>query len=417
MTMRRIALQASLALDHYRRWKRALHHAAKHYQGELHVGQPLWFWRRGANAAKRPTSAFWHPGVLISSTLATVWTAYRGSVVKCARSQVRQFIEDDEAAHDHITEHVRDLGERLLHEGDFSCEDITGQDEPPVDSTSTRRKHSDRTSKTRWRRTNGWTSLEQPSAPTANTSLDTTQQQTKEDHDEKRRRIDEFESTVPTAAQDEVLVPCPETFDSVARDDEIAVDVPLLVETVEMSGENSQGWITEEAFFTVSPGARQVRLRKEVKMNQLPPAERNEFLKSMEAAWQTLLQNQAAKVLSLEETTQAQARRPDRAMDTRWAHTWKPDDSKPSGRRAKARLIINGFTDPDLLDIESHSPTLTREGFMTVLQSVCSHGHKLQFGAVQQAFNTGPIKRKEPLFVRMPPDEVPGEPRGAGCSC
>ena len=30
MTMRRTALQASLALDHKRRWKRALHHAAKH---------------------------------------------------------------------------------------------------------------------------------------------------------------------------------------------------------------------------------------------------------------------------------------------------------------------------------------------------------------------------------------------------
>ena len=50
---------------------------------------------------------------------------------------------------------------------------------------------------------------------------------------------------------------------------------------------------------------------------------------------------------------------------------------------------------------------------MTVLQSVCSHGHKLQFGDVQQVIFTGdPIKRKEPLFVRMPPDGVPGEPRG-----
>ena len=78
--------------------ERALHHAAKHYQSELHVGQPLWFWRRGANAAKEPTSAFWHPGVVINITLATVWIAYRGSVVKCARSQVRPFHEDDEAA-------------------------------------------------------------------------------------------------------------------------------------------------------------------------------------------------------------------------------------------------------------------------------------------------------------------------------
>ena len=171
-------------------------------------------------------------------------------------------------------------------------------------------------------------------------------------------------------------------------EDEIAVDVPLLEETVEMSGENSQGWITEEAFFTFSPGAPQVRQRKEVKMNQLSPAERHEFLKSMEVEWQTLLQNQAAKVLSLEETAQAQARWPDRAMDTRWARTRKPDVSKPSGRRAKARLIIKGFTDPDFIDIESHSPTLSLEGFLTVLQSACSHGHKLQFGDVQQAFTT-----------------------------
>ena len=49
---------------------------------------------------------------------------------------------------------------------------------------------------------------------------------------------------------------------------------------------------------------------------------------------------------------------------------------------------------------------------MTVLQSVCSHGHKLQFGYVQQAFNTGDlIKRGQPLFVIMPPDGVPGESR------
>ena len=41
---------------------------------------------------------------------------------------------------------------------------------------------------------------------------------------------------------------------------------------------------------------------------------------------------------------------------------------------------------------------------MTVLQSVCNHGHKLQFGDVQQAFT---IKREQPLFVRM----LPGDSR------
>ena len=94
------------------------------------------------------------------------------------------------------------------------------------------------------------------------------------------------------------------------------------------------------------------------------------------------------------------------------ARTRMPDESEPSGRRAKAQLIIKGFADLDLLDIESHSPTVTREGFVTVLQSLCSHGHKLQFGDVQQAFDTGdPIKREQPLFVGMPPDGVPCESR------
>ena len=83
-----------------------------------------------------------------------------------------------------------------------------------------------------------------------------------------------------------------------------------------------------------------------------------------------------------------------------------------ASHRGAVRPIIKGFTAPDLLNIESHSPTLTRECFMTVLQSVCSHGHKLQFGDVQQAFNTGdPIKREQPLFVRMLPDGVPGASR------
>ena len=58
-------------------------------------------------------------------------------------------------------------------------------------------------------------------------------------------------------------------FDSESRNDEIAVNAPLPEEPADVSGENGHGWITEAAFFKVSPGARQVRQRQEVKMNQL----------------------------------------------------------------------------------------------------------------------------------------------------
>ena len=54
-----------------------------------------------------------------------------------------------------------------------------------------------------------------------------------------------------------------------------------------MSGEKRQGWITEEGFFTVSPGERQVRQHKKVKMNLSSLVERDEFQKSMEVERQT----------------------------------------------------------------------------------------------------------------------------------
>ena len=64
ITMRLITLQASPALDHKRRWKRALYHAAKHHKGELHVGQPPLpsFGDVEQMQSKKPTNAFLAPG-------------------------------------------------------------------------------------------------------------------------------------------------------------------------------------------------------------------------------------------------------------------------------------------------------------------------------------------------------------------
>ena len=58
---------------------------------------------------------------------------------QCARSQVRLFHEDDGAAQEHVTEPLKKLGERLLHDSCFTYEDITGHDEPPVDSPPNKR--------------------------------------------------------------------------------------------------------------------------------------------------------------------------------------------------------------------------------------------------------------------------------------
>ena len=206
-----------------------MHHAAKHYQGET-----LWFWRRGANAAKKPTIVFWHPGVVINNTLATVWVANRGSAVKCARSQARSFHEDDEAAHEHVTEQMRKLENECYTTGEFPYENITGQDEPQVDSSpATKESTVARPSassgedpvevepdvrrrmrgKTRTART------DQPTTPLSEATTDTARQETVGDHDDKRRRVDEPETPLSPVVQNEAPVLNPVSFNMETKND------------------------------------------------------------------------------------------------------------------------------------------------------------------------------------------------------
>ena len=158
-------------------------------------------------------------------------------------------------------------------------------------------------------------------------------------------------------------------FDSETRNDEIAVDVPLPEEPTEMSGECGQGWITEEAFFTVSPGARQVRQRKEVKMNQLSPAEKGDFLKSMEVEW--LLKNQAARYYPWKKRPKLE--RAGRIV--RWTLVGHVLGSQT---KASHRGAVRRHDSPLSLTSSHILRHLPVKVFMTVLQSVCSHGHKLR---------------------------------------
>ena len=43
-------------------------------------------------------------------------------------------------------------------------------------------------------------------------------------------------------------------------------------------------------------------------------------------------------------------------MSMRWVHTW----NVAGETKAKARLVARSFTDPDLTEIRSQSPTLSR---------------------------------------------------------
>ena len=56
---------------------------------------------------------------------------------------------------------------------------------------------------------------------------------------------------------------------------------------------------------------------------------------------------------------------------------------------AKARLVIQGFTDPDLTTIRAEAPTLSKLARHMILQMAASHHFTLEMGDMKTAFLQG----------------------------
>eukprot|EP00435_Cladocopium_sp_Y103_P020463 s1700_g5.t1 len=95
---------------------------------------------------------------------------------------------------------------------------------------------------------------------------------------------------------------------------------------------------------------------------------------------------------------------PSRIMSSRWILTWKEDLSNPSGRKAKARLVVKGFQDPDIDSVCSDSPTLTRDSRMLLLQTVASQRWVVQSFDITTAFLRGRSDERE--LAMEPPAEL-----------
>ena len=93
---------------------------------------------------------------------------------------------------------------------------------------------------------------------------------------------------------------------------------------------------------------------------------------------------------------------PSRIMSSRWILTWKTDPSSTNGRKAKARLVVRGFEDPDAATVSTESPTLSRDGRMVILQEVSSRGWNLQSFDIKTAFLRGRADERQLAMQPVP---------------
>ena len=84
-------------------------------------------------------------------------------------------------------------------------------------------------------------------------------------------------------------------------------------------------------------------------------------------------------------------------MRMRWVLTWKdpPEESPNDPRKAKARLVVLGYTDPDLVDVPRDSPTLSSKA-RQMLYAICAAScWPLYKGDIKCAFLQGEKAEKE----------------------
>ena len=84
-------------------------------------------------------------------------------------------------------------------------------------------------------------------------------------------------------------------------------------------------------------------------------------------------------------------------MRARWVLTWK------SIGKAKARLCVLGFQDPDLTEVPSDSPRLSAASEALIMQRVASHTYRLISGDIKTAFLSGDEDVRN-MFISTPED-------------
>lgn len=81
--------------------------------------------------------------------------------------------------------------------------------------------------------------------------------------------------------------------------------------------------------------------------------------------------------------------RSDQIMRCRWILTWKAPEVGGTERRAKARLVVLGFEDPDISEVPRDAPTLSKDGRQLLLQLVASRRWDLLNFDISTAFLKG----------------------------
>ena len=154
-----------------------------------------------------------------------------------------------------------------------------------------------------------------------------------------------------------------------------------------ITAEDIERWRSEdnpgEMAFLATAAKRQ---RSEVKLKDLKPEDLQKFNRAKQGEINNWLSTETVKRVFRHQIPE------DQILRCRWLLTWKPVEQPEEGEettKAKARLIVLGYLDPQLEEIPRDSPTMSKVSRMLVLQLLSTEGWDLMSFDVKAAFLQG----------------------------
>ena len=95
---------------------------------------------------------------------------------------------------------------------------------------------------------------------------------------------------------------------------------------------------------------------------------------------------------------------PKRILESRFVHTRRDSPERPGEREIKSRWCIKGFKDPQVLEIEKQSPTLSADALAVVLQLLASNKWVLTAFLQGNAMD----RKGGKVYVQLLKEGVPG---------
>ncbi|CAE7354048.1 GIP [Symbiodinium microadriaticum] len=429
--VRLAAQQAFLRADTDARLRRSMNQLYNEVKDEVAVGQKCWYWRIQGTGILQKSK--WRGPARVVATESNdegkntvVWIAHGTNLLRCGPHQVRPLVQDtgcapvaDPAAalsdlydirarsttqfrdvyeYEPVLEDAmndgaepprdEDLAEYVPSPPASDADNERGFDEPVPGAAALlfqrseprRRRHS---------------SVAEPEPTPSETGVDPPGPPPKRARDTSAPSSPPASSSFPSAAlpggQEEMdadMVPVPSDGDS-----DLLVSDVYVVDGGRAADDLPKGWTIVGGEIVLD----EVWLSKEVSSKKMTAEDRANMMEAKRRELTSYFSNSVWEFTELEEGDR------DRVVTARWVLTWKEPENPNEVPRAKARLVLRGFQDPDLFSIDKASPTATRQSKMMLLCISPVLGWTLYCGDVRTAFLSG-AKFERRIIVRLPSD-------------